>query len=43
MHAQDYVDYMLLSGAAKESDFAFWDGKTDPYWAFFIAWNITDF
>ena len=33
MHAQDYVDYMLLSGAAKESDFAFWDGKTDTDWA----------
>ena len=32
MHAQDYVDYMLLSGAAKESDFAFWDGKTDTDW-----------
>ena len=32
MHAQDYVDYMLLSGAAKDSDFAFWDGKTDTDW-----------
>ncbi len=32
MHAKDYMNYMLLSGAAKESDFASWDGKTDTDW-----------
>ena len=31
MKAQDYIDYMVLSGAAKQSEFDFWDG-TDTDW-----------